>query len=1100
MSDEALVGFFVAGEGQQTTATFDNIRVGLPGGHRTSWIGSSAGKVSTDFVSFGMHDFYVAPDGTAYKYSQAAEQGHALNVINPDGTLKKLPYGNYDNFGFYQGGIAGDGGYIYLASRDSPTSCQPGTKVLRKTMDLAPAGGPLPFGAPTLGLIGGLGARAGKVYVSDVAVNEGIDGFCPYPLPPPSRPSLVRILDFNANPPTESQFPFERPGPLAVDDSDRIWIIQDATDYPVLDLGPCLNPRGETAACPGPEPNGCPIPSANRFFCPCTVERARHPGNFVVKHPGRIECRHADGTPCMNAGQSAALAITADQLGYASATDFNPMGVTFDRGNPADPSDDRLLVADNGPRQNIIICTGLSGGSPTGQPSCVDFGAAGGVFSGASPGVVDDPAAGGQRRFFSPLKAGVDASGNIYVASSAPQVDIRKFTPGGQLAWAVYGLSPEHGAFDPGTDGRDFVSTSRHYTFDPTKTEAGTEWGLKAFTWRPFGGPPPGDWYGDTLNPGSTTSLFPRRLAADSSVASMDRKRFLYQLRGSPLEVHFHRFPGDGEVAVPFGSLIQVPVRDGDCNDLSVPDVPGCLRLWVDRDGDGVEDRGTNPDPCRACEGFQGVCEVETIPSASLPPGGFVPNVDDKGNVWLGWADRIWELPAAWPGGATTPDYHLTPLSTMLPAEVAPTLGAVVPDFHVESGASDSLYVFASKDGGQNPAPACAGPNPPCWCNYRVVNTVTRYDNWHSGMPTLAPGYPVLLPAPQLTATQPDDFANRFADPLCFYCAEGADYRGFDVAGGMFFVQKRNGAVLAYNATTGAAVTELFAGPEVTGYQFWTDVALPGSMRAFQRSTGEYLLTMLDSSNQARTIVYRWTPPGQAGWTPAQLSPRAWYVASPSDVTLANGAVAQWTNRAGSDLHLTNSFEPGRPIYDPNGWAPNRPAVRFNGAALLRNDQWSGSPAGDNKEFTVLAVIKPAASQNAAPVAWWHNQGGQHIRCKLKNDAGQTVLDVSRADAAWMTQSASGTSDLGTGPHVVAWRFSPNVFKLTVDGTTQHAGVGSIGEVALNTLVMGAMTTLPTGLYNGTIAELVIVPASIADVDVAAFRSYAQATWGGGLP
>ncbi len=1091
VSNDALVGIFVSGQVQNASATFDDIYVGAPHlDHRTSWIGSSFGKQSTDFVSFGMHDMYVAPDGTTYKYSQAAEGNHSLNVIEATGTLRKLPVGNLTTFGFYQGGIAGDPSteQIYLATRTSAEPCAPGSRVERRQMaDLSPASQPfVDFGQPTLGLIGGLAASHGRVYLSDVAVNEQKEqGLCPYRSPPlaPTRNSTIRIQDAqNPNSPTKFDFTDQTgapatPGALAADDGGDIWVVQEATDYPVLDLGTCLNVNEDKTQCPDP-PGSCYPPGSYRYFCPCSVERSRYPGNFQIKRPGVIQCLHADGSRC---GGASPLEITAAALGYPAGTPFNPVGVTIDPGPTSSASDDRLLIADNGPRQSILICTSLHG-----TLACSDYGPAGGLFSGSTPGLVNDPAAGGWKRFFSPLKAAVDGQGDVYVASSAPQVDIRKFTPSGTLAWGLFGLLPESGSFDPDTDGHDYYTMTKHFSFDPSQTEAGKEWGFKAVTVSPFDGATLGDRYGDALAPGGLAMLM-RRLTPPGG----GRSRFLYQIMNTG-ELRFYRFATDtSEIAVPFGSLHYQPVRDGDSCNEAIPDIPGCLRLWIDRDGDGVEDRGTDPDPCKPCDGFSGTCEVETMPSSSLPPGLPVAEVDDNGHLWLGWAGSTWELTPSFQSGASFPSYALaSATSKTLPS---PASGTLQLHYDSASGSDDTMYLFGAKPG---LADGCQGSSSdPCWCAYGT-SQVLRFDHWHT-TPVLAPGYPIVLPAPQQNVDRPDEFAMRFADLECTTCiSEGYTNLGFDVAGNLLFVQRRMGEVLVYDTGTTAKVTTLWPGPEIGGDQYWTD--LPQGLRAFKRSNGEYLVTRTNSSNQARTLVYRYTPPTTSTWSPALLSPAAWYVAGPNDISVQSGRVAQWVDHSGHGQTLVNNFEPGRPVYDATGWN-GKPTVTFNGAALLRRDSWSGSPEGTNQPFSVLAVVKTQqTSADGALLAWWDSNVGHDVRCNFKIAGSENRLDITRGEG-WASDQAftSPTSILPGTSHIVVWRFSPDTFTLTVDGTTQSSvAQAPVGPLSFDTLVMGAKTTLPTGLFQGSVSELVVVPAFVSDTDVTAFHDYAELAWG----
>ena len=119
---------------------------------------------------------------------------------------------------------------------------------------------------------------------------------------------------------------------------------------------------------------------------------------YAATYPTGIYCYHTNGT---YTGKS----ITDVAFPTALAVDSNA---------------DRLLVCDNGPNQNVRIYTGLTNTTPTWTDT---LGVAGGVYSGATPGLIYDPSAGGYARFVGLTGVGVDASGNYYVSGSASGSD-----------------------------------------------------------------------------------------------------------------------------------------------------------------------------------------------------------------------------------------------------------------------------------------------------------------------------------------------------------------------------------------------------------------------------------------------------------------------------------------------------------------------------------------------------------------------------------------------------------------------------------------------------------------------------------------------------
>jgi hypothetical protein len=229
-------------------------------------------------------------------------------------------------------------------------------------------------------------------------------------------------------------------------------------------------------------------------------------------------------------------------------------------------------------------------------------------------------------------------------------------------------------------------------------------------------------------------------------------------------------------------------------------------------------------------------------------------------------------------------------------------------------------------------------------------------------------------------------------------------------------------------------------------------------------------------------------------------APIAWYVASPTDVTVTDGGMSVWHDRSGNGNDVTQSFYYGRPQFNATGWNANKPTVTFDGGDLMRLDTWSAAPSGPSPSFTVLAVMRAASPQDSAVAGWWSPVGAGATWAGLKPSNGQTLPQLTRLDGIAAGQLYTGSVDIGTGRHVVAWRYSADaeVLKLTVDGfTTESPYLSPIADVAAMPFIMGAKSLLPTGLFTGDISELMIIPASLSDLEVADFTVKAQNTWGG---
>ena len=101
-------------------------------------------------------------------------------------------------------------------------------------------------------------------------------------------------------------------------------------------------------------------------------------------------------------------------------------------------NDGRLLVADSGPNNNVLIYKNITN-TPVLDHT---FGEPGGVYAGADPGVI------GTMRFLNPIGVGCDKDGNVYVAngpfkekSSIGSTMIQSYTQAGDLNWRVHCLT-----------------------------------------------------------------------------------------------------------------------------------------------------------------------------------------------------------------------------------------------------------------------------------------------------------------------------------------------------------------------------------------------------------------------------------------------------------------------------------------------------------------------------------------------------------------------------------------------------------------------------------------------------------------------------------
>jgi hypothetical protein len=233
-------------------------------------------------------------------------------------------------------------------------------------------------------------------------------------------------------------------------------------------------------------------------------------------------------------------------------------------------------------------------------------------------------------------------------------------------------------------------------------------------------------------------------------------------------------------------------------------------------------------------------------------------------------------------------------------------------------------------------------------------------------------------------------------------------------------------------------------------------------------------------------------------WTPERLGPAAWYVASAKDFVVAKDGAARWADRSGNARDATQASRSGTPELFEDGWS-GAPTLHFDGGRQLVVKSWAEALTGENADYSVLAVMRSGApAQNAAIAGFWDPNGGGFAWAGLKGSDGLTLLDLTQTHGLSDSQMYTAPHDLGTLPHVVAWRYraSSESIELTVDGsTTVSSKLAPIEALPAMPLVIGAKSQLPTGGFVGDLSELVIVERALPDTDVSDFVAYARANW-----
>lgn len=474
-------------------------------------------------------------------------------------------------------------------------------------------------------------------------------------------------------------------------------------------------------------------------------------------------------------------------------TDFvNPTALCYDSVN------DRLLVGENGPDQNIRIYTGLVSGTAPAIPACTGtFGQS--VFSGSTPGLAVDPAAGGEARFFAICGVGLDGSGNIYVSTNG---NLKAFTPSGSLLWKVQGLDfCNDGDFDHSVDAPDIWTPQHHYAMDYSGNTPGGEWTIKSYLWNDFVWGPE-----------------PRAAASCAVYRKINGTPILFTAgQGSAGELRMYRFVG--EQIVPCGMLGRTGTVNG-------------VNLWVDYNGNGIMEDNEITVTDFWTHGIYGSFDVATDGSVYSTFGNYSTRPPYIAKLIFGGFNS-----------------YGCPLYTVGSAVAVPSNsgfggGGVYPRVRYAgdtAGGTDTLFVLAATH-------PLAGGTTGGGTQYNYGATLACYDNWNTS-PTLR--FSTVLPDPDNNAnmTYGQNYANVSAP---FY------YMGFDVANGMSFISELWGAIHVIDSN-GNPVTKILPGPEIDGGCAYEDDCI-GTTAHYNPTTRQYYICQENSGYQEKMNFYRWSP------------------------------------------------------------------------------------------------------------------------------------------------------------------------------------------------------------------------------------------------
>ncbi|MFC0397036.1 hypothetical protein [Paraburkholderia rhizosphaerae] len=537
--------------------------------------------------------------------------------------------------------------------------------------------------------------------------------------------------------------------------------------------------------------------SADRvdIYDPDSMQRK---GSFKAHQPGHLALA-SDGT----------LWVVTDVLdGKPTVAHYSANGERLDDTLPL-PSDSvpvdvavdaqgRVLIADNGPRQQVLFFSKQNGR----YAAPGTLGERGGIFSG----VAGRP---GPLRFNGLTGVGIDARGNIYVSTNGvgpnytPRgkgfgsnlgaglgATLESYSPEGKRQWLVQGLLFVDGAWvDPARPNSVYTGNKR-FELDLSKP-AGQQWTYVGFLSNRFKYPEDPVFHVDQW-PGLPTA---RQLKGHTFL-------YLTDMYSDHLKIYRFDAARDGETAIPSGYIAGRAPRNAD----AIPNAPaGGDWMWRDTNGNGRFEAG----------------EFTRNTSGKRMPGwGWW--VDTAGDIWHTVdAKGIYRFRFGGLDKAGNPVYSYDDMQAYpVPAPFNQIQRAVY------DASTDSLYVTGYTDD----APYQRAQ----W--KEVGRVLVRYDKWSTGKPDLR--YTVKLPW------------DTNAKPLVTII-------GVTVEGKYIFGVEPAGVVHVFDKDRGNEIGVIRPGAEVGHASGWVDVA--NGITAARRSDGEYLV-FVEEDARGKVMMYRWKP------------------------------------------------------------------------------------------------------------------------------------------------------------------------------------------------------------------------------------------------